>query len=133
MALKAFLILVIGVNASFLLATLKPVSLYCWNTLLSHSSVGAGALEVGLVAGPGGGLVAGPGGGLVVGPGDGLVVGPGVGLVVGPGVGLVVGPGPLPVTAAVGKQVAHIPGGAKADVRGKFPGEHGRMCRAFPG
>jgi len=58
--------------------------------LLSHSSVGDGALEVGLLLGPGDGLVVGPGDGLVVGPGDGLVVGPGDGLVVGPGDGLVV-------------------------------------------
>ena len=80
MALKAFLILVFDVNASFLLATLKPVSFYCWNSLLSHSSVGAGALEVGLVVGPGIGLVVGPWIGLVVGPGVGIIVA-GVGLV----------------------------------------------------
>jgi len=90
MALKAFLILVIDANAPFLLATLKSSSLYCWNSLLSHSSVGVGAVEVGSAVGPGDGLVVGPGDGLVVGPGDGLVVGPGDGLVVGPGDGLVV-------------------------------------------
>jgi len=80
MALKAFLILVIDSNASFLLATVKPVSLYCWNSLLSHSSVGDGALGVGLVVGPGDGFVVGPGVRLLVGPGVGLLVGPGVGL-----------------------------------------------------
>ena len=39
--------------------------------------------------------------------------------------------GPLSA-AVVGKQVAHISGGAKADVRETFPGEHGHMRKTFP-
>ena len=41
--------------------------------------------------------------------------------------------GSLPVTAVVGKQVAHIPGSAIADVREEFLGGHGHMCKTFPG
>ena len=40
--------------------------------------------------------------------------------------------GSLPA-AVVGKQVAHISGGAKADVRETFPGEHGHMRKTFTG